>query len=189
MAPLTALLDANVLYPAGLRDLLLRLADRYLYAPLWSTDIHAEWMSSLLADRPDIAPGVLDRTRTIMDEQFPDAVVTDYRTLAAGLDLPDPDDRHVLAAAITGGADVIVTANLRDFPASRLAPHAISAQHADDFISDLFETDAEAVLAAVRGHRAALRNPPRSARDHLAALERLGLARTTSLLGPRAADI
>ncbi len=54
MPPPTALLDANVLYPAGLRDLLLRLADRYLYAPLWSADIHEEWMRSLLADRPDI---------------------------------------------------------------------------------------------------------------------------------------
>ena len=57
MARPTALLDANVLYPAGLRDLLLRLADRHLYAPLWSADIHAEWMRSLLADWPDIEAG------------------------------------------------------------------------------------------------------------------------------------
>ena len=189
MAPLTALLDANVLYPAGLRDLLLRLADRYLYAPLWSANIHAEWMSSLLADRTDIDPGVLERTRTVMDEHFPDAVVTDYQRIAAGLDLPDPDDRHVLAAAIRGGADVIVTANLRDFPASRLAAHAISAQHPDDFISDLFQTHPETVLAAVRGHRAALRNPPRSASDHLTALERLGLDRAASLLRTHETDI
>ena len=182
MARLTALLDANVLYPAGLRDLLLRLADRYLYAPLWSADIHAEWMSSLLADRTDIDAGVLDRTRAVMDGHFPDAIVTGYEILAAELDLPDPDDRHVLAAAIHGGADVIVTGNLRDFPASRLAPHALAAQHPDAFIADLFETDPEAVLAAVRGHRAALRNPPRSVSDYLAALERLGLSRTASLL-------
>ena len=189
MASLTALLDANVLYPAGLRDLLLRLADRYLYAPLWSADIHAEWMSSLLTDRPDIAPGVLDRTRAAMDEHFPGAVVTDYRTLVAELDLPDPDDRHVLAAAIRGGADVIATGNLRDFPASRLAAHAISAQHPDSFICDLFQTDAETVLAAVRGHRAALRNPPWSANNHLAALERLGLGRAASLLRIHEKDI
>lgn len=189
MSPLTALLDANVLYSAGLRDFLLRLADRYLYAPLWSADIHAEWMSSLLADRTDIDPRVLDRTRAVMDEHFPDAVVTDYRSLAAGLDLPDPDDRHVLAAAIMGEADVIVTGNLRDFPSSRLAPHAISAQHPDDFIVDLFETDLEAVLQAVRDHRAALRNPPRSAADHLTVLERLGLSRTVSLLAPHETTI
>lgn len=185
MPPPTALLDANVLYPAGLRDLLLRLADRYLYAPLWSADIHEEWMRSLLADRPDIDAGVLDRTRAVMDAHFPDAVVTGYEAIAATLDLPDPDDRHVLAAAIQGSADMIVTRNLRDFPADRLAPHGLAAQHPDAFVVELFEADADAVLAAVRGHRAALRNPPRSAGDYLAALERLGLRRTVLLLRRR----
>ena len=182
MARPTALLDANVLYPAGLRDLLLRLADRYLYAPLWSADIHAEWMRSLLADRPDIEAGVLERTRAVMDGHFPDAVVTGYEAIAAALDLPDPDDRHVLASAIQGGADAIVTRNLRDFPADRLAPHKITAHHPDAFIAGLFEADPETALEAVRGHRAALRHPPRSAGDYLAALERLGLSRTVSLL-------
>lgn len=78
MDRLTALLDANVLYSAGLRDLLLRLADRYLFAPLWSPDIHAEWTGSLLADRPDIDPTALDRTRSTMDRHFPDALVTGF---------------------------------------------------------------------------------------------------------------
>ena len=184
MARLTALLDANVLYPAGLRDVLLRLADQYLYAPLWSADIHAEWMRSLLLDRPDLDAAVLERTRAVMDEYFPDAVVTGYEPSAAGLGLPDAGDRHVLAAAIRGQADVIVTGNLRDFPVGRLAPHGLVAQHPDTFVSGLFEADPGAVLAAVRGHRAALRNPPRSAADHLAALEDMGLVRTASLLRP-----
>ena len=184
MARLTALLDANVLYPAGLRDVLLRLADRYLYAPLWTSDIHAEWMRNLLADRSDLDAGVLERTRAVMNEHFPDAIVTGYETIVARLDLPDPGDRHVLAAAIRGQADVIVTGNLRDFPADRLAPHALTAQHPDAFIAGLFEAGPDAVLAAVRGHRAALRNPPRSPGEHLAALERLGLMRTVALLRP-----
>ena len=89
-----------------------------------------------------------------------------------------------LGAAIHGGADTIVTRNLRDFPAGRLAPHALAAQHPDAFIAGLFEIDPEAVLAAVRGHRAALRHPPRSASDHLAAMELLGLSDTVSLLRP-----
>ena len=67
MAFPTALLDANVLYPAGLRDFLLRLADQYLYAPLWSADIHAEWTGNLLEDRPDLTVAVLERTRAVMD--------------------------------------------------------------------------------------------------------------------------
>ena len=182
MALLTALLDANVLYAAGLRDCLLRLADQYLYAPLWSADIHAEWIRSVLANRPDLTGNMLERTRAVMDRHFPDAVVTGYSPHAAGLDLPDPDDIHVLAAAIKGGADMIVTRNLQDFPADRLALHGLTAQHPDRFIVDLFDADPEAVLAAVRGHRAALRNPPRTANEHLLALEHLGLVRMASLL-------
>ncbi len=185
MPPPTALLDANVLYPAGLRDLLLRLADRYLYAPLWSAGIHEEWMRSLLADRPDIEARVLDRTRAVMDGHFPDAVVKGYQTVIATLDLPDPNDHHVLAAAIHGGADIVVTRNLRDFPADRLTPHGLVAQHPDAFVVELLEADAEAVLAAVQSHRAALRNPPRSAGAYLAALEGLGLSRTVALLRKR----
>ena len=184
MGVLTALLDANVLYPAGLRDFLLRLADQYLYAPLWSADIHGEWIGSLLADRPDLTADVLERTRAVMDRHFPDAVVTGYSARAAALDLPDAGDLHVLAAAIEGGADLIVTRNLRDFPADRLAPHGLTAQHPDVFIADLLDVDLEAALAAVRGHRAALRNPPRTANEHLVALERLGLIRTASLIRP-----
>jgi len=95
----------------------------------------------------------------------------------------------VLAAAIKGRADVIVTGNLRHFPADRLAPYALTAQHPDTFVSDLFELHTDAVLEAVREHRAALRNPPRSSGEHLAALERLGLVQTASLIRPRADSI
>lgn len=184
MNGMTALLDANVLYPAGLRDFLLRLAEEYLYRPLWSATIHEEWISSLLADRPDLTAGRLERTRAIMDEHFPEAIVTGYNALIAGLDLPDPRDRHVLAAAVRGRADVIVTRNLRDFPADRLAPHGLEARHPDDFIVSLFEFQPGAVLAAARGHRAALKNPSRSSDEHLHALEGLGLTRTASVLAP-----
>ena len=184
MGVLTALLDANVLYPAGLRDFLLRLADQYLYTPLWSADIHAEWIESVLSDRPDLTADILEHTRAIMDQHFPDALVTGYSARTAGLDLPDTGDIHVLAAAIEGGADLIVTHNLRDFPAGLLAPHGLTAQHPDAFIADLFDTDLEAALAAVRGHRAALKNPPRTADEHLVVLERLGLNRTASRIRP-----
>ena len=155
-----------------------------MYAPLWSADIHAEWMRNLHADRPDLSADALERTRAAMDRHFPEAVVTGYAALAEVLDLPDLGDRHVLAAAIRGRADVIVTWNLRHFPSDRLASNALAAYSPDEFIAGLFETDPEEALAAVRGHRAALRNPPRSASDHLTALERVGLARTVSLLRP-----
>ena len=136
----------------------------------------------LLADRPDLPAGRLERTRAIMDECFPEAVVTGYTALIARLNLPDPRDRHVLAAAVRGQADVIVTRNLRDFPADRLAPYGLEARHPDDFIIGLFESQPGAVIAAVRGHRAALKNPPRSPEEHLRALEGLGLFRTATTL-------
>ena len=177
-----ALLDANILYSAGIRDFLLRLADRYLYAPMWSTEIHTEWMRSILDARPDLTRDMLERTRAVMDRHFPDALVAKSADAAIGLDLPDPGDRHVLAAAIHGGADVIVTMNLRDFPAEVLAPYALAAEHRDAFIRGLFEDRPDEVLATAREHRAALQHPPRSASKHLAALESLGLIQTVSAL-------
>ena len=177
-----ALLDANVLYSAGLRDFLLRLADRNVFVPLWSAEIHAEWIRGVLEDRPDLTPDKLERTRIVMDQYFPDAIVTDYENAAIGVDLPDPDDLHVLAAAIHADADIIVTMNLRDFPNDVLAPYALVAQHPDALVRDLFESHRDAVLAATREHRAALQNPPRSINEHLAALQSLGLVETTSAL-------
>ena len=182
MDRLTALLDANVLYPASIRDVLLRLADQYLYKPLWSADINEEWIRNLLENRPGLPVDKVDRIRVIMDEHFPNAAVTGYQSLIEKIDLPDPDDRHVLAAAIHGQADVIVTLNLRDFPADRLAPYALEARHPDTFIAGLFDSRPGAVLAAVRGHRAALKNPPRSPDEHLLALESTGLVQTASVL-------
>lgn len=149
MARQRALLDANVLYPAGLRDMLLRLADRYLFTPLWSADIHVEWMRSLLAARPDLDAAVLERTRSVMDGHFPDAAVTGYGALAGGLELPDSGDRHVLAAAIAGQAQVIATRNLRHFPADLLAPYALVAEDPDAIIAALLETELDTVLAVV----------------------------------------
>ena len=104
-----------------------------------------------------------------MDQHFPSAIVTGYEPLIARLDLPDPQDRHVVAAALRGGANVIMTQNLRDFPAERLAPYKLEAQHPDKFISELFESQYDEVLTAVHDHRAALhrRRTPKLQGVHL----------------------
>src|SRR3954453_1695815 len=94
-------------------------------------------MRALLRNRPDLSRQKLERTRRLMDSHAADALVTGYEDLIPGLQLPDPDDRHVLAAAIRGRADVIVTANLRDFPAEHIASFGIEAQHPDEFIRTL----------------------------------------------------
>src|SRR5438045_1156639 len=130
----TVILDACVLYPAPLRDLLLWLAVTGLYRPRWTEMIHQEWMENLLKARPDLLRDRLERTRDLMNQAVPDCLVLGHEGLINGLSLPDPHDRHVLAAAIHGGAEGIVTYNLADFPATALTAHGILAQHPDDFI-------------------------------------------------------
>jgi hypothetical protein len=99
----TALYDACVLYPAPLRDLLLQLALTDLFRAKWTEAIHDEWTRNLLANRPELKPELLARTRELMNAHVRDCLVEDYEPLVAGLTLPDPDDRHVLAAAILSG--------------------------------------------------------------------------------------
>jgi len=187
MAVSAAILDACVLYPAPLRDLLLWLALSGLYRPRWTDTIHDEWMRSVLKERPDLAPDRLERTRDLMNQAVPDCLVTGYDGLIAGLTLPDPDDRHVLAAAIHGGAETIVTYNLADFPDSVLAPLGVHAQHPDEFIVHLLDVDAVAVCIAAKKQRQSLRSPPKTVDDYLATLAGLSLPQTVAGLTPYAA--
>jgi predicted nucleic acid-binding protein len=187
MIPAVALLDANVLYPAPLRDLLLQLAFTGLYQARWSAEIDDEWKRNLLAARPELA-GRIERTHAVMRLAMPDALVTDYAHLIHGLSLPDPDDRHVLAAAITAEADVIVTFNLKDFPAVSLAPHSLVAQHPDAFLQTFIDAMPLRVLAAVRECVARLVQPSISSSDYLKTLDRLGLTQTAAFLDVNRTD-
>lgn len=129
--------DANVLYPSTLRDVLIRVGLARLVQPKWTEQILDEVFRNLRANRPDLDPERLDRTRRLMNEAIRDVTVTGYENLIDQLDLADPDDRHVLAAAIHADAQVIVTHNLRDFPSERLASRGVVAQHPDDFLTGL----------------------------------------------------
>ena len=102
-----------VLYPSELRNLLMHLALIGLFSAKWPADVHEEWISNLLKKRPDRARDELERTRMLMDKHAVDALVTGYEDLIPGLQLPDPDDRHVLAAAIRGHADVVEGVSFR----------------------------------------------------------------------------
>ena len=177
-----AFLDASVLYPASLRTLLMRLALRDLFQARWSRHVHEEWIRAVLRDRPDIAPQQLHRVRAAMDLHAEDSLVTGYESLIGSLALPDPDDRHVLAAAIVAGAEVIVTRNLRDFPLEALAPYGIKAQHPDIFVRHLIDLAPVQVVDAVREQLASLTRPPVSVGDLLATFERLDLAETANEL-------
>ena len=180
MTPLIALLDASVLYPAPLRDLLMRLALAGLFDARWSDAIQDEWTRNLLADRPGLSPASLARVRALMEAHVPDCLVADYQDIIPTLTLPDLDDRHVLAAAIHAHADVIVTANLRHFPSDVLARYGIRPQRPDDFIGHLADQDASRVVDAVRRQRAGLRSPTYTALELLDTLERQGLTQTVA---------
>ena len=111
----TVIFDACVLYPAPLRDILLRLATTGLFTAKWTDQIHDEWIRNAVKKRPELKDK-LPRTRELMNRAVPDSLVTGYEFLIESLELPDSNDRHVLAAAIRSGAQAIVTFNLKDFP-------------------------------------------------------------------------
>lgn len=174
-ARFTAVLDACVLYPAPIRDILLHLASAELYTPKWTDRIHDEWLRNLIGNRPDIVPAKLERTIQEMKKAFPDSNVEKYESLIPSVHLPDEDDRHVLAAAIRCKADVIVTFNLKDFPLRDLAQYDIEAQHPDLFISNLIDLNPEKSIAAFRKQVAILKNPPKSEAQVLESLKKCGL--------------
>jgi len=174
-------LDACVLYPAPLRDYLMRLALTDLFTPKWTAYIHEEWMRNLIEKRPELA-GNLERTRDLMNTSFPDANVEGYEQLIDGLELPDPNDRHVLAAAIYSSAQAIVTFNLKDFPQEALQQHDIELIHPDTFIEHQFYLSRPAVIGAAKNHRAALLNPEKTVEEYLETMAAQGLPVTADLL-------
>jgi hypothetical protein len=177
-----ALIDANVLYDVVLRDLLMQLALSRLFRARWTAKINDEWTRSLLANRPDISAAQIDYTKAMMARAVPDGLVEGYEKLIVTLELPDPGDRHVLAAAIAAQADVIVTLNLKDFPREALQPHGIDPWSPDQFLAILSDVAPEGVIAAARECRARLANPPLSADDYLTVLGRHGLTATAEFL-------
>lgn len=181
----TALLDANVLYPNTLRNLLLRLAEAGLYHARWSDRITQEWSNHLLASKPDLAAR-MGRLIELVNQSVPDCLVENYEYLIQTLVLPDPKDRHVLAAAIVGHADAIVTANLRDFPQDVLDQYGVEAQHPDDFVMNQLQLRPFDALEVIRGMRASLKRPPYEPTAFVDLIERQGLPQTALYLRAQA---
>lgn len=180
--PVTAIYDANILYPAPIRDLFIRLAQAGLIRARWTEAIHDEWVRNVLKDNPALSPKRLSRTRLLMNEAVRDCLVSGYEVLIDSISLPDPNDRHVVAAAIQANAEVIITFNLKDFPPSVLANHNIEAQHPDEFLASLFDAAPGPVCAAVKRQREGLRNPPKAVEELLAAFESQGLVQFVNRL-------
>lgn len=158
------------------------LAMTDLFRAKWTEAIHKEWMRNVQKDYPDITREKAERIRDLMNAHVTDCLVTGYEELIPALTLPDPDDRHVLAAGIRAGANVIVTANLSDFPAEILSKYGIEAQHPDEFINHLLDLAPHVVCGAAKRQRESLKNPPKTVDEYLESLERQGLAQTVTRL-------
>lgn len=176
--------DANVLYGNTLRDLLVRIAQAGVVQARWTNMILDEMLRNLAANHPGIEPE-LPRLRALMNDAIPDVLIEGHEPLIEGLKLPDPDDRHVLAAAIKAGAQVIVTSNLRDFPAEDLEAWNVEAKSPDDFVLDQIGLDDRIVWACVQQIADSHINPPETVDDILDTLERAGLVESVAALRTR----
>jgi hypothetical protein len=178
----TAFFDANVFFGARLRSIVMELAQTGLFRARWSEDVHREWMQAVVERRPTLTLEDLERTRRDMDTAVDDCLVRNYERLIAGLTLPDPNDRHVLAGAITARASVIVTFNVNDFPADVLDLYGIHAKHPDDFILDLDSLDPFALITAAGEDWRHYVRQPLTLDAYLDDLRRAGVPRTADHL-------
>jgi predicted nucleic acid-binding protein len=174
--------DANVLYPATLRDVLIRVAQDGLVQAKWTNQILDETFESIIKQHPGLDSKKLARTRDLMSGAIRDCLVTGYEPLINVVTLPDPDDRHVLAAAIKARAQVIVTNNIKDFPAPALEQWNVEAKTPDEFLLDQFHLSGPVLYGAIQRVADSWKNPPGTVNDVLDKLERTGLVETAALL-------
>lgn len=173
-------MDTNVIYPVNIRDLLLWFAHYDLFTVKWSSGICDEWIKVMRAKGVDAQ--TIARRIQRMSDAFPDALVEHYDGLIEALQLPDMDDRHVLAAAIKANANLIVTNNLSDFPAAELAKYGLEAKSADDFLTDIIDLNQSRALEAFKELVANRRSPELDAYQVLDQFRKVGLKNTADYL-------
>lgn len=167
-----AFFDTNVLYGALLNDFILDLADRGLFRPLWSKDVLFELAKNLVKNGED--PALVEKRVGTMERYFADAMVAGYDDLVSTM-TNDEKDRHVLAAAVRGGAEVLVTFNTRHFPKSAVEPFDLEVVHPDDFLLDQLDLYHAPTLRALADLVAAYDSPAMTIDDFLFALTRAGV--------------
>lgn len=180
-ATYTVVLGANVLYPIAVIDLIVSLAETNLFHARWSDSIEAEATRNLAEKRPELADKIPGRFAA-MRRAIPDCIIGHFDHLIDKLRLPDPDDRHVLAAAIVGHADAIVTFNLKDFPTDYVRQFGIEVLHPDDFVMNQVDLNQVACLAAIKAMRAGWNSPAYTAMQLVEFYARIGLTQTSDFL-------
>jgi hypothetical protein len=178
----TVIYDSNILFGSFLRNVMIHLAQAGIYRAKWTNDIHNEWMPRLMEKYPNVRVEDAQRIRGLIDASVPDCLVYGYKRIIPGLELPDAKDRHVLAAAIKAGAQVIVTRNISHFPHKILSEFDIEAQHPDDFILYQKDENLPAVIEQLRNCRMVLKKPPLSMDEFIEKFRKSDLQLTANWL-------
>jgi hypothetical protein len=184
-----AVLDACVLIRNGVRDFLLWVAEAGVFSPVWSDNVHDEWMRNRKAKFND-SDEAIAHARAQMETAFPGANFEPDPQILLTLRLPDPDDVHVVAAAVAAEANTIVTYNAADFPDETLARFGLHKETPDAFCSRIFPETQSDFIQGVRLHRASLKKPRYESEAYLEHVEsKLELRKTAVLLKPFQAEI
>ena len=180
----TAILDACVLYPVTIANILMELAWQGVYTAKWTQEIDNEWIKSLKKNRPDLTDEKIKHRLNNMHKAIPDWEIPNkkYKKLIPALQLPDSNDRHVLAAAIAGHADCIVTKNTKDFPIHRTEEYGVEVLHPDDFILLQLTLNSIESLTVIKYLRARAKNPSLSPAEFIESLDKVELVRTADHL-------
>ena len=160
----------------------MQLATTELFRACWTDAIHEEWIRNVLANRPDLSREQMERTKDLMNTSVLDSVVSDYEHFIPVIELPDENDRHVVAAAIRCGASAIVTYNTKDFPVVNLRNYDLEAIEPDDFLVQQLHLSEATVIESAKKVRKRLKNPRHSAEQYLQTLEKQKLPKTVTLL-------
>ncbi len=182
MSQLTALLDANVLFSAQSRDILLQLARDTFFEVRWSLAIQNELRAALRSNVPNLSDAQLDYLLSTMNSSFPNALVTGFAELVDRLNLPDSDDRHVLAAAIVGRCDLVITQNIRHFPDEYVQSFGVLVSTPDDFLVALLLSSPAKFCSSVSSVLSRLKNPMYTYEEYTSRLEQIGLIQTSTIL-------
>lgn len=178
----TVLIDANVFFGARLRSLVLFLAQSKMFRARWSARIDDEWTTNV-ANKRGIEIERLQRTRDLIDQAVADCLVTGFEPLEPSFTgLPDPDDRHVLAAAMVARAELILTFNIADFPDDVIGPLGIETRHPDAFLQDLYHISDETFIEAVALDFAHYKKPALEFEEYVDTLRRAGVPETADLI-------
>lgn len=171
----SAFLDASVLDADFLRSSLLWFADARLLRPVWSKDVFDEWRAAVQLRRPHLSDRDLDKLQAYLPQMFPDAEVSNYKQFASDVELTSPGECHVLAAAIVGRCNGIITTNLAAFPGEQLKGFGIEVVHPDEFIVNVIDLDQDKALGACKRHREAMFSSSPNVEQFLERYERAGL--------------